>query len=343
MVDYVCDAALSLQRLSMFRSVIYNTSMKSAMTPLKVGSSSYLMQLSIGTPALTFWAIADTGSDLIWTQCLPCIKCFSQPSPYFDPSKTSTYQKLACSSNLCGALREDQRANCVPITSGTFALNLNTGTGVLIVDSGTTLTFLEQYADDDYTSGYLATETIKIGNTAVPGITFGCGTKNSGDYGKSSGIVGLGGGKLSLISQLGLGKFSYCLQSDTRKINPILFGSLATLKGLKEQSTPLARNTDYSLYYVNLRGITVGTQYIPVQKSPIGLKNKKMLIDSGTTYAYLITPILAQVKRAFIDQVKLPVFGQQESVKLAFLRAGKLRQNLSFIGYDLSEAIDICN
>lgn len=44
----------------------------SAETNVDVGSGEYVMDIAIGTPSLTFPAIIDTGSDLIWTQCKPC-------------------------------------------------------------------------------------------------------------------------------------------------------------------------------------------------------------------------------------------------------------------------------
>ncbi|CAH2060273.1 unnamed protein product [Thlaspi arvense] len=53
--------------------------------------NSYVMKLQIGTPPVEIEAVIYTGSDVIWTQCLPCINCFNQQSPIFDPSKSSTY------------------------------------------------------------------------------------------------------------------------------------------------------------------------------------------------------------------------------------------------------------
>lgn len=46
----------------------------------------------------------DTGSDLIWTQCKPCLRCFSQPTPVFDLKKSSSYSNVSCSNKLCEAL-----------------------------------------------------------------------------------------------------------------------------------------------------------------------------------------------------------------------------------------------
>ena len=71
----------------------------------------------------------------------------------------------------------------------------------------------------------------------IPKIVFGCGHNNDGTFGEArSGIIGLGGGPLSLVSQLNKsigGKFSYCLvltknSNVTSKIN---FGSNGLVSG----------------------------------------------------------------------------------------------------------------
>ena len=68
------------------------------------GGGEYLMTLAIGTPPLSYPAIADTGSDLIWTQCAPCLLCVDQPTPYFDAKRSATYRALPCRSPRCGQL-----------------------------------------------------------------------------------------------------------------------------------------------------------------------------------------------------------------------------------------------
>jgi hypothetical protein len=70
------------------------------------------MNLAIGTPALPYYAILDTGSDLTWTQCQPCIDCYTQPTPIYDPSHSSTYSKLPCQSPLCISDFDCTNASC---------------------------------------------------------------------------------------------------------------------------------------------------------------------------------------------------------------------------------------
>ncbi|KAK1279364.1 Aspartic proteinase nepenthesin-1 [Acorus gramineus] len=73
--------------------------------PVHTGNGEFLMSLSIGTPKVPFSAIVDTGSDLIWTQCKPyCKRCYDQPTPLFDPSASSSFSNVSCSTPLCDAL-----------------------------------------------------------------------------------------------------------------------------------------------------------------------------------------------------------------------------------------------
>ena len=63
--------------------------------------------------------------------------------------------------------------------------------------------------DQSFTNGDLGVETLIIGSTTSHQVTmpakivFGCGHNNDGTFGEAgSGIIGLGGGPLSLASQL---------------------------------------------------------------------------------------------------------------------------------------------
>ncbi|KAB8105713.1 hypothetical protein EE612_039728 [Oryza sativa] len=84
---------------------------------LENGVGGYNMNISVGTPLLTFSVVADTGSDLIWTQCAPCTKCFQQPAPPFQPASSSTFSKLPCTSSFCqflpNSIRTCNATGCV--------------------------------------------------------------------------------------------------------------------------------------------------------------------------------------------------------------------------------------
>lgn len=62
---------------------------RSSLIPFNRGSG-FLVNLSIGSPPVTQLVVVDTGSSLLWVQCLPCINCFRQSSSWFDPLKSTS-------------------------------------------------------------------------------------------------------------------------------------------------------------------------------------------------------------------------------------------------------------
>ncbi|CAH8266588.1 unnamed protein product [Arabidopsis lyrata] len=269
--------------------------------PTHGGSGEFLMELSIGNPAVKYAAIVDTGSDLIWTQCKPCTECFDQPTPIFDPEKSSSYSKVGCSSGLCNAL---PRSNCN--------------------EDKDSCEYLYTYGDYSSTRGLLATETFTFEDeNSISGIGFGCGVENEGDgFSQGSGLVGLGRGPLSLISQLKETKFSYCLTSieDSEASSSLFIGSLASgivnktganLDGEVTKTMSLLRNPDQpSFYYLELQGITVGAKRLSVEKSTFELSEDGtggMIIDSGTTITYLEETAFKVLKEEFTSRMSLPV------------------------------------
>ncbi|CAJ2641425.1 unnamed protein product [Trifolium pratense] len=261
--------------------------------PIHAGNGEYLMELSIGTPPISYPAVLDTGSDLIWTQCKPCSQCYKQPTPIFDPKKSSTFSKLSCSSNLCSALPSSSCSNNV-------------------------CNYDYSYGDYSTTQGILGSETFTFGDdkknqVSVKNIGFGCGEDNEGQgFEQASGLVGLGRGPLSLVSQLKEQKFSYCLTSmDDTKESVLLLGSFANVNVTKHVTTPLIKNPlQPSFYYLSLEGITVGDTRLSIEKSTFDVSDDGsggVIIDSGTTITYIEENAFETLKKEFISQTKLPV------------------------------------
>lgn len=283
----------------------------SLQVPVHAGNGEFLMDLAIGTPALAYAAIVDTGSDLVWTQCKPCNDCFKQSTPVFDPSASSTYAALPCSSSLCGDL---------PTSSCTASSKC-----------GYTYT----YGDASSTQGVLATETFTLAKEKAPGVAFGCGDTNEGDgFSQGAGLVGLGRGPLSLVSQLGLSKFSYCLTSldDDGGKSPLLLGSVADISeaaaAAPVQSTPLVKNPSQpSFYYVTLTGLTVGSTHIALPSAAFAIQDDGtggVIVDSGTSITYLEVRGYRALKKAFVAQMSLPaVDGSGIGLDLCFQAPAK--------------------
>ena len=73
-----------------------------------LGSGNYIVTVGIGTPKHDLSLVFDTGSDLTWTQCEPCGKngtsCYPQEEPIFNPSSSTSYSNVSCSSPVCDSL-----------------------------------------------------------------------------------------------------------------------------------------------------------------------------------------------------------------------------------------------
>ncbi|CAN6381052.1 unnamed protein product [Urochloa humidicola] len=288
-INFTRAAYKSRQRLSMLAARMHAGSASAPQTPLQqdAGGGEYEMTFSVGTPLQEFSALADTGSDLIWLKCGACARCSPKGSPSYYPNASSSFSILPCSNGLCGYLEAKSRANC----SG--------GAGA---ECDYKYFYGLSLSSHHYTQGYLAAETFTLGGAAVPGIGFGCTTMSEGGYGTGSGLVGLGRGPLSLVRQLKVGVFSYCLTSDPAKTSPLIFGSGA-LSGAGTQSTPLIMGAIPSYYAVDLRSISIGDLTTP----GTGESGGGIIFDSGTTLTFLAEPAYSLAKAAMLAQAKLPL------------------------------------
>ncbi|XP_054808333.1 aspartic proteinase CDR1-like [Prosopis cineraria] len=283
----------SFKRIHHFKSIL-STAESKIQTQILPGGGEFIMNISIGTPPFEVLGIADTGSDLSWTQCLPCTECFKQNIPLFDPRKSSTYKKLTCRSSSCQAL--DRPPQCV-------------GEQNICV-------YTYSYGDGSHTTGDLSSETFTLGiENKVPlrNIVFGCGHVNAGTFDASqSGLIGLGGGRLSFVSQLdeSVGKkFSYCLVPSTSSTasnnvsGKISFGDDALVSGSGAVTTPLVTRDPSTFYYLTLEAISVGNKRIPYKGSTTLVPANEIIIDSGTTLTFLPIEFYDDVEKAVVKAV----------------------------------------
>ncbi|KAH7525219.1 hypothetical protein FEM48_Zijuj06G0201900 [Ziziphus jujuba var. spinosa] len=249
----------------------------------------YLLEYWLGTPKVKILGIADTGSDLIWTQCTPCSECYNQTAPLFDPSKSTSFNQLPCGSDSCVAV---QGTSC---------------------GDNSHCQYQARYGDGSFTNGDVATETLTLGSTtaspvALRNATIGCGHNNDGTFDeRGSGIVGLGGGFASLITQLGPsigGKFSYCLLplSNTEESSKLNFGSNAVVSGSGAVSTPLVDGETDTFYFLTLEAVSVGNNRIEFSSAGQQVGGN-IIIDSGTTLTLLPTDFYSRVEDAVVEAV----------------------------------------
>lgn len=279
---------------------------------VSLGSGEYFMDVFIGTPPKHFSLILDTGSDLNWLQCSPCEDCYEQVGPKYDPSMSSSYSAIPCSSQQCGLVAP-------PVTE--TAGDRCAGNGR---NSSSSCRYFYWYGDKSNTTGDLSWETFSVNVTGrrgplrVPRVIFGCGHANRGLFHGAAGLLGLGRGQLSFASQLRElygHKFSYCLvdrDSNASVSSTLVFGEDERLTAHRDlQYTALVQtaNSVDTFYYVRIAAATVGGERIDVPSAAFEITAKGdggTIVDSGTTLTYLAQPAYEKIRAAFEAKISYP-------------------------------------
>ncbi|KAL9320485.1 hypothetical protein ACSQ67_012324 [Phaseolus vulgaris] len=255
----------------------------SIISGLAQGSGEYFTRIGVGTPAKYVYMVLDTGSDVVWLQCAPCRKCYTQTDPVFDPTKSRTYAGIPCGAPLCRRL---DSPGC---------------------NKNKVCQYQVSYGDGSFTFGDFSTETLTFRRTRVTRVALGCGHDNEGLFIGAAGLLGLGRGRLSFPVQTGRRfnqKFSYCLvdRSASAKPSSVVFGDSAVSRTAR--FTPLLQNPKLdTFYYVELLGISVGGT--PVRGLSASLfrldsaGNGGVIIDSGTSVTRLTRPAYIALRDAF--------------------------------------------
>lgn len=242
------------------------------------GSGEYFTRLGVGEPAKEFYMAIDTGSDINWLQCEPCSDCYQQMDPIFDPSDSSTYNRVSCDSQECSALH-----------AGSCFDN--------------TCMYQVTYGDGSFTQGELATETVSFGDSAsFSNVAIGCGHDNEGLFSGSAGLLGLGGGSLSLPSQVKATSFSYCLvDRDSDSSSPLEFNSAVPSDSVL---APLLRNSKRdTFFFLGLEAISVGGELLQVPASNFQLDDNGkggIIVDSGTSVTRLQRSVYNALRDTFL-------------------------------------------
>ncbi|XP_020679077.1 aspartyl protease family protein At5g10770-like [Dendrobium catenatum] len=236
------------------------------------GSSSYIVNIGLGTPTKSFSLMLDTGADLTWTQCVPCVNCYPQTNPLYDPTLSSTFNDILCNSNNCTELK---KFGC---------------------SSKSTCLYMDEYLDHSSTNGSLIQDTLTFSSDTIHNFRFGCGHNNTGDFGQADGLLGLGRGAVSIISQTTQfynKVFSYCLPSGSNEIGYLELGR--TVPGVKY--TPMLTNQNFpSLYFLKLIAISIAG--IRLAFSPT-----ETVLDSGASISYLPPTVYSALRSIFQEEM----------------------------------------
>ncbi|KAI3762060.1 hypothetical protein L1987_52483 [Smallanthus sonchifolius] len=256
---------------------------------MQQGSGEYFVRIGVGSPPQSQYMVVDSGSDVVWVQCLPCKQCYQQSDPLFDPANSASFIAVSCGSPVCE--------------------HAETAIGCRGHGGGRWCGYHVSYGDGSYTKGTLALETLTFGNTFIQKVAIGCGHRNQGLFIGAAGLLGIGGGSMSLVSQLGGasdGAFSYCLVSrGTGSPGSLEFGreSLPTDSAVW---VPLLRNLRVpTFYYVGLSGLGVGGVQVSIPEPTFELSDMGhggVVMDTGTAVTRLPTAAYTTFRDAFLAQ-----------------------------------------
>ncbi|XP_073153580.1 aspartic proteinase CDR1-like [Henckelia pumila] len=233
----------------------------------------FFAYVRVGRKKLEQLLFMDTGSSLLWFNCLPCR--LDIPEPIFDPKVSSTYKAEDCNlSDYCGGIDSTFGVSC---------------------DRRNRCAYSIHYGNNEYSMGHLATETLVIGSTSkqlfgkheevVEHVVVGC-AKTTSIY--TNGILGLGNTPSSLLKQRSYSKFSYCLGYYDDRSYPyhtLIIGDQA--KQLPNGTPMIVQGK----YYINLVSIRIGNSLLDID--PMIFKRNPdtysggMIVDSGSSYSVL--------------------------------------------------------
>ncbi|KAI9185237.1 hypothetical protein LWI28_005534 [Acer negundo] len=254
-----------------------------ARTEVMPNGSMYLVKIGIGTLGTGYWLILDTGSDLTWIQCKPCVSCYDQVDPIFDPKYSSSFRNLSCTKEI----------SCHPY-----------------ICKDRQCLYGISYEDGSESVGYIAREFFIFTAPSPPfsfRMKFGCSSEAIGNFkGKISGVLGMNMEPISFMGQLGKyyfsNKFSYCLVApDIVTHNYLKFGDDAyNGRPVQEfKKTPFVANQFSNNYYLDLQDISINGKRLNLPKDTFKIKGNGdggCIIDSGTTITRLKYSVYITVK-----------------------------------------------
>lgn len=247
----------------------------------QVQSPTYIVRAKVGTPSQTLLMAMDTSNDAAWVPCAGCVGC---PSTLFDLAQSTSFKTVGCQTPQCKQVQN-------PTCTGT-ACGFNMTYGSSTIDAS------------------LSQDNITLATNSIPNYIFGCIKKATGTSVPPQGLLGLGRGPLSLLSQsqnLYQNTFSYCLPSfkSSNFSGSLRLGPIGQPKRIKY--TQLLRNPRRpSLYFVNLVGIKVGRTIVNIPPSALAFNpttGAGTIFDSGTVFTRLVQPAYIAVRDEFRRRV----------------------------------------
>ncbi|KAJ6305550.1 hypothetical protein OIU78_020985 [Salix suchowensis] len=249
----------------MASSMLFNRVPSSIVLPLHGNvypNGYYNVTLNIGQPSKPYFLDVDTGSDLTWLQCdAPCVHCTEAPHPYYRPSNNL----VACMDPICQSLHSNDDHRC---------------------ENPEQCDYEVEYADGGSSLGVLVRDAFNLNFTnekrQSPLLALGCGYDQlpGGSHHPIDGVLGLGKGKSSIVSQLsslGLVRnvIGHCL---SRRGGGFLFFGDDLYDPSRVAWTPMSPDAKH---------YSPGLAELTFDGKTTGFKKLLTTFDSGSSYTYL--------------------------------------------------------
>ncbi|GMH22955.1 hypothetical protein Nepgr_024798 [Nepenthes gracilis] len=283
----------------------------------------YYTKVGIGDPSNSYYMQVDTGSDVMWVNCIECTECpergyHGMELTLYNPKDSLTAKLLSCDGQFCLEVNGGPLMGCKPNLSCTYAELYGDG-------SSSTGYFVKDIIQYDQVSGDLET------SAANGSVFFGCSAGEFVDQGSSDdtldGVLAFGKANSSIISQLAASgqvrkMFAHCLDG----VNGGGIFAIGHIVQPKVNTTPLVQSQPH--YTVNMTAVKVGSEFLRLPSDFFKIGGQKgAIIDIGTTLCYfpevlyepLVIKILSQrPDLKFIVQDQYTCFQYSESVDDGF-------------------------
>ncbi|KAK6782679.1 hypothetical protein RDI58_020475 [Solanum bulbocastanum] len=223
----------------------------------------YTVKIGLGTPRQDFSLMFDTGSPATWVRCKSCTKGCKSNHRLYDLSISSTYT--------------NNKSGC----NGSFSV---------------------PYRDQSSIEGIWGCDTLTgddIGQ--IQNFRFVCGQNLEGNFDEMDGILGLGKGDSSVMSQIpSMQMFSYFIPITSSRMGNLYFGNEVIDRSKDCSTTQFAALVDgqcKECYYVDLIGISVAGNKLDVSSSMS--TSGETIIDSGTVITQLPKEVYSALRDAF--------------------------------------------
>ncbi|CAI5492373.1 unnamed protein product [Closterium sp. Naga37s-1] len=296
--------------------------------PPRSSADRYHTEVRVGSSQQAFSVMVDTASDLLWLPC-DCVRCTDGPSSSatptpFKPAESTTLTTMPCDASSCSAWADDR----------SLSLGCSIAPDLPTPDS-TCQYSLVSSSPQGSSAGNLVRDEVHLsledGSFLAPNLTFGCGRYQTGvlatDNGAPGGVLGLGTGALSPLSQLAdsgvvpRAGFALCLEGDDAAAagggSHLLLGT--TDAGPASGSTRVYKSSLSPLFYVKIKDMHLGTADLvvtPAMFPPLSSAGAGgTALDSSSAASVLPRPAYMALATAFLVQYPLMKFASSESAQ----------------------------